>query len=846
MHPLRVLVVTPTLPPSLEPLREIAYNYWWCWDEEAQALFARTDPELWERVHHNPLALLQHISQARLEALARDSDFRAFLTYVHQRFQSALQAPVQYTTPPGTSLGTIAYFCAEYGIHESFPNYSGGLGVLSGDYLKTASDMGVPLVAVGLLYQQGYFQQRLSESGWQYELYPTNDISRLPLTLMREETGRPLLVSLPFPKGPVTVRIWRMLVGRVPLYLLDTNHEHNPLVEYRDITDRLYGGTLETRIQQELVLGIGGMRALRALGIRPTILHLNEGHTVFAALEWLHQMMEDYGVDHATALELVRASTVFVTHTPVPAGNEIFDPELLRRYLEPYATEIGIPCTDLLSLGHINGEGGGFGTTVFGLNVAWHRRGVSRLHGRTARRMWRELWRNFPEEEVPIGSITNGVHLPSWVAPEIAALLDRYLGTEWRTRSGTTPALWERVQAIPAAELWRAHELLRSRLVSTLRERCRTFPGPARLNPAALTIGFARRIALYKRPGLLFRDVERLRRILCHPERPVQLVLAGKAHPQDIPAKNLIQQLIRTIVEAGLEHHVVFLENYSLELTRLLVQGCDLWLNTPSRPQEACGTSGMKASLNGVVHCSTLDGWWDEAYTGTNGFAIGTPEEYANPEEQDAADAESLYTLLEQHIVPLFYERNADGIPDRWVQMMKNAIQTVGTAFSCRRMLQQYIDECYLPAQQWRMSLAENNAAQARALAQWRQRLEAAWDRVRILHVLTDAEPELSAGSSLHVRVEAELGELSPEDVRVELYLGRLHPSGALEEIRTAVLEHVHTESSGRHWFQGGLVLEESGQFGFTVRIVPWHPALPSPTELRLCHWAESWTTSQT
>ena len=841
MQLLRVLVVRPKLPPPLEPLRDIAYNYWWCWDEEAHTLFARIDPELWERVHHNPLALLQHISQARLEALARDDNFRAFLSYVYRRLQSSLEAPM-YTSPTGTPLGTIAYFCAEYGIHESFPNYSGGLGVLSGDYLKTASDMGVPVVGVGLLYQQGYFQQRLSESGWQHELYPANDISRLPLTLMRAETGKPLLISLPFPKGPVLVRIWRMLIGRVPLYLLDTNHEENSLVEYRDITDRLYGGTLETRIQQELVLGIGGLRALRALGIRPTVLHLNEGHTVFAALEWLHQTMEEYGVDAQTALEIVRASTVFVTHTPVPAGNEIFDPELLRRYLEPYAAEVGIPAEFILSLGHIGtGEGSGFAPTVFGLNVSWHRRGVSRLHGRTARRMWRELWRDFPEQEVPIGFITNGVHLPSWVAPEIAALFDRYLGTQWRTHSAD-PELWERVQRIPAAELWRAHELLRSRLLAALRERYRMFPAAAPLSPTALTIGFARRIALYKRPDLLFRDLERLRRILSHPDRPVQLLLAGKAHPQDIPAKDTIQRLIRTIAEAGLERHVVFLENYSLELARLLVQGCDLWLNTPRRPQEASGTSGMKAALNGVLHCSTLDGWWDEAYTGANGFAFGGAEEYATPEEQDAIEAEQLYMLLQERIVPLFYERNAEGIPERWVQLMKNAIQSVGAGYSCQRMMRQYIEECYLPAQQRRTALLEDNAAQARSLAQWRYRLESAWHQVRILRVETNAEPELSAGSTLHLRVELELRELSPEDVRVELYLGRLLPSGELADIRTTLLEHVHGEPSGHHWFEGSLAVEESGQFGLTVRVLPWHPALPTAAEARLCYWAQPWS----
>lgn len=842
MQPLRIILVTPTLPASLAPLRELAYNYWWCWDSDAQNLFARIDPALWERSHHNPLALLQRVSQARLEELSQDSDFLAFLHYVYRRFRSLQESPVRYSVPAGTTLGTIAYFCAEYGIHESFPNYSGGLGVLSGDYLKTASDMGVPLVAVGLLYQQGYFQQRLSDNGWQYELYPANDISLLPLTLMRDERGYPLMVSLPLPKGPLSIRIWRMLIGRVPLYLLDTNHEHNTLVEYRDITDRLYGGTVETRLQQELVLGIGGMRALRALGIRPTVCHLNEGHTVFAAVEWARQTAEEYRLDFATALEIVRASTVFVTHTPVPAGNEVFDPEMVRHYLEPYAAEVGVPVEELLALGYAQDSSEGFGMTVCGLNVAWHRRAVSRLHGHTARRMWHPLWRDFPLEEVPIGSITNGVHLPTWVAPEIAQLFDRYVGKHWRT--GSAAELWEHVLDIPDSELWSVHELLRTRLITAIRERFRFFPetGAAQLDPKAFTIGFARRIALYKRPDLLFRDLERLRRLLSSAERPVQLLLAGKAHPQDAPAKEVIQRIITTIAEAGLEGRVIFLENYSLELARLLVQGCDLWLNTPRRPQEASGTSGMKASLNGVVHCSILDGWWDEAYTGTNGFAIDPGLPSTDPAEQDAADAERLYNLLEQRIIPLFYERNAEGIPERWVWMMKNAILTAARSYSCTRMLQQYIQECYLPAQQYRHALLADNATPAQHLARWRKHIAAAWSGVRILQVQTTEETELTAGSRLQLRALLALGQLSPEEVRVELYLGRLQPDGSFSDVRTVALEHTATTPEGTHWFEGSLLLEESGQFGYTVRVLPWHPALPSPVELRLCHWAQPWT----
>ncbi|MCS7176486.1 MAG: alpha-glucan family phosphorylase [Candidatus Kapabacteria bacterium] len=842
MLPLRIVVVTPTLPAPLTPLRELAYNYWWCWDSEAQSLFARLDPKLWDEVHHNPLALLQRISQARLSEAARDPDFLAVLQYIYQRFRTYLEAPIRFSAPSGTILGTVAYFCAEYGIHESFPNYAGGLGVLSGDFLKTASDIGIPLVALGLLYQQGYFQQRLAESGWQYELYPANDISLLPLTLVRDETGRPLLISLPFPKGPLYIRIWRMLVGRVPLYLLDTNHEYNSLVEYRDITDRLYGGTIETRIQQELVLGIGGMRALRAMGIRPAVCHLNEGHSVLAAAEWIRQTMEEHSVGFSEALEIVRASTVFVTHTPVPAGNEVFRADLLRHYLEPYAAEIGVRPEQLLQLGQLPSDPAAFSPTVFGLNVAWHRRGVSRLHGKTARHMWHALWPSFPEDEVPIGSINNGVHLPTWVAPEIAHLFDRYIGKRWRSENAD-PVLWDAVEAIPPQELWRVHETLRKRLISALQERYRTFPATPSLllNPDALTIGFARRIALYKRPGLLFRDPKRLRRLLCSSERPVQLILAGKAHPQDIPAKETIHSIIRAIVDAGLERHVVFVENYSLELARLLVQGCDLWLNTPRRPQEASGTSGMKAALNGVLHCSTLDGWWDEAYTGMNGFAIGQGEEYTSEEEQDAAEAEQLYDLLEYRIIPLFYERNPEGIPERWVTMMKNAIRTAAAQYSCTRMVRQYAAECYLPAHRARSMLLDSQASLVHSITHWRQRVQEQWPNVRILRVISSADTELSTGALLHVRVEAELGGLSPEDVRVELYAGRVQPEGEMTEPWVIPLEHVSSNGS-IHWFAGHLSLEESGQFGYTVRIVPWHPALPSSAELRLCCWAQPWT----
>jgi starch phosphorylase len=844
MHLLRTLVVVPRVPEELSALQELAYNYWWCWDAEAQSIFARMEPNLWEEVHHNPVALLQRIPQQRLEELARDAEFRTFLDYIVRRFRTLLDARSWYTTVAERPQGAIVYFSAEYGIHESFPNYSGGLGVLSGDYLKTASDLGVPLVGVGLLYQYGYFQQRLTAEGWQHELYPVNDFSLLPLTLVRTEDGSPLQISLPFPKGQLYARVWRMLVGRVSLYLLDTNYEANALQEYREITWRLYGGDVHTRIQQELLLGIGGMRALEALGIRPAVCHLNEGHTVFAALEWLAQLIREQSLDFATALEVVRASTVFVTHTPVPAGNEVFAEAVLRPYLEVYAAESGIPVEEVLRLGETMLEEGqrGFGMTVFGLNLSFHRRAVSRLHGRTARQMWHHLWADFPVEEVPIGSITNGVHTLSWVAPEMARLYDRYLGPRWRS-DPDDPELWQRVELIPAEELWQVHEQLRERLVQLVRARLRQRYGivPAMLDPEALTIGFARRIALYKRPELLFTDVERLRRLVSNAERPVQIIIAGKAHPQDIPAKELIQRILRTIREQELAHAVVFLEDYSIELARALVQGCDVWLNTPRRPLEASGTSGMKAALNGVLHVSTRDGWWDEAYNGSNGFAIGEGIEHLEPQQRDATEAELLYDVLEQHVVPLFYERNAAGVPERWVGMMKNAIRTLAGTYSCARMLRQYVRECYFPAMALRERLLADGAQAAHQLAQWRHSVAAAWQQVRIVHVQVREPTESRVGERLGVSVMVELGSLPPEWVRVELVLGRLHSDGSIGQMRQVALELAGQEGS-LYRYEGGIELRESGLLGYAVRVVPWHPLLPSSAEARLCRWAEGWT----
>lgn len=850
MKPVKTFIVTAKLPSRIAKLKELAYNYWWCWNYNAKELFIRVNNRLWDEVNHNPVLLINRLSQEELEELALQNDFVAYLDSVYDSFRKYLESEGWYNTLNTERECTIAYLSPEYGINESFPNYSGGLGILSGDHLKTASDLGIPLVGIGLLYQQGYFRQKLTQSGWQNELYTPNDFFSLPLFIQRDRNGDPLIIDLDFPLGKVFAQVWRMKIGKVHLFLLDTNIDKN-IPEYRDITDQLYGGTRETRIQQEFILGIGGIRALKAIGIEPEVCHLNEGHAAFALLERIHQFMHKFNIDFRSAKQIVIGSTIFTTHTPVPAGNEIFEQDLVKKYFTNYSKDLGITIEEFISLGQVNpyNEQEGFSMTVLGLRLSSYRNGVSRLHGKTARRMWKELWKNIPEEEIPIKHITNGVHTMTWVAREFAELFDRYMTPRWR-KDTDDQELWTQIDMISSDEMWREKQRRKVRLIlftrNYLKQKQKGFLPPEQLNkindylnPDALTIGFARRFATYKRATLLFRDMDRLKAILTNPERPVQIIIAGKAHPQDTQGKEMIQRIIHNIRTYQLERYVVFLEDYDMVIARLMVKGCDIWLNTPIRPLEASGTSGMKAALNGTVNLSILDGWWDEAFDGSNGFAIGHGEEYTNWEEQEIIESNALYDILEQEIIPIYYERSKiSRIPERWIEIMKNSIKTIACNFSSTRMLKEYALKFYIPAQNNFLRLTAENAKIATELKDWKDFIRTNWSQVEILGVDYKDEGEVYVGKPIKVNARIKLGKLHPDDVEVHVYYGSLDPNGEMFDTNWDILE-LKNQEDDIYIYEGVYFCKGTGQQGFTVRILPKHPLLINPQDL-FCLWANN------
>ncbi len=855
IKPIRTFTVTPVLPPALEPLRALAYNLHWAWDHDTIELFRRLDSDLWETTNHNPVLMLGVIEQTKLEAAAQDDSFLAHLERASADLQKYLdhEQGTWFSRTYGAVDGPrIAYFSAEFGVTECLSIFAGGLGVLAGDHLKSASDLGLPLVGVGLLYQQGYFRQYLNQAGWQQEAYEDNDFLNLPLTLVRQ-AGKPLLVETPHPGRVVWAQVWRAQVGRVPLYLLDTNIEQNQPQD-RDITDQLYGGDNEMRLRQELVLGIGGYRALQALDIHADVYHINEGHSAFLALERVRRIMARHEAPFAVAREAAATGLVFTTHTPVSAGQDYFPPQLLERYLGNYVRELGLPFNDFLALGrqspYDNNEA--FCMTVLALRMATYSNGVSRLHGEVAREMWRSLWPNVPLGEVPITHVTNGVHFQSWISRDMKQLYDRYLGPRW-SEEPADAAVWRRVERIAPEELWRTHERRRERMVAFVRNRLRVqlrqrgasgqeiADADEVLNPEALTIGFARRFATYKRATLLMRDIDRLAAILNAADQPVQIIFAGKAHPRDDPGKALIQQIANLARQERFRHHLVFLEDYDMSVSRYLVQGVDVWLNTPRRPREASGTSGMKAAANGVLNLSILDGWWDEAYTPGVGWAIGAGEAYVDPAYQDAVEAEALYNLLEREVVPMFYERGNDGLPRRWLDHIKTSIASLCSFFNTHRMVSEYATRFYMPLAARHGEMMADGLARARALALWRQRVQVGWNQVRVEAVEAGEAEVLRMGEALPVQARIFLGDLKPADVTVALYMGLVDAQGELVEAQTRPIEMQLAQQLDprRYLFQAeALPAQNSGRHGFTVRVLPHHADLPTSFLPGLIVWA--------
>jgi starch phosphorylase len=706
------------LPKRISGLNKLAYNLWWSWHIEARELFNILDRPLWKATGHNPVKLLQRISPNRLTSAAKNPAFLKKYDLVMSNFKNDISASntwfeIHY---PNLAKHTIAYFSLEFAIHNSLPLYAGGLGILAGDYCKEASDLGLPMIGVGFMYPEGYFRQRISADGWQEELYDQLSFDESPIIPVLNSQGETIKVSVPLDNRTVKVALWQVNVGRVKLYLLDTNIEDNPPAD-RQLSDRLYVGEREMRLEQEIIIGIGGVRVLRALGVEPAIWHANEGHVAFMMLEHIREQVEK-GLDFNEAVKQVKATTIFTTHTPVPAGNEVFSIDLIEKYFHSYWTSLRIDRETLLNLGTYDSDKTGFNMTALALRLADQRNGVSQIHGKICRHMWHALWPKIEEKDVPITSITNGIHVPTWITPQISRLYDKHLAPDWLKRHDD-PALWERVLDIPDEEIWAARRWLKSKLISAVDDMVRkrwsedaiqpiqAIAMGAFLDTEALTIGFGRRFTDYKRNTLILHDINRLKRMLHNQLQPVQIIFAGKAHPYDISGKYLIQEIYKVAIDPEIGGRIAFVENYDMHMARYLVQGVDVWLNTPQPIREASGTSGMKAALNGVLHLSILDGWWYEGYNGANGWAINPIHHNGNAldsPEQNASNAEELYSILENKIIPLYYERDIYGMPHGWISLVKEAIRSIAPLFSARRMTKEYTEQMYIKAAQARLS----------------------------------------------------------------------------------------------------------------------------------------------
>ncbi|MFB6945001.1 alpha-glucan family phosphorylase [Streptomyces sp. NPDC056237] len=850
MKAIRRFTVRPVLPDPLQPLSDLARNLRWSWHTETRELFRAVDPQVRRTAECDPVRLLGAVSAGRLAELARDEQFLHRLTEVFADLRDYLDGPRWYQEQLAQAAGlpaAVAYFSPEFGVTAALPQYSGGLGILAGDHLKAASDLGVPLIGVGLLYRHGYFRQSLSRDGWQQEHYPVLDPNELPLTLMREADGTPSRVVLTLPGGrSLHAHIWQAQVGRVPLLMLDSDVEENAPGE-REVTDRLYGGGSEHRLLQEMLLGIGGVRAVRTYcrltgHPAPEVFHTNEGHAGFLGLERIRELSAT-GLDFDSAVESVRAGTVFTTHTPVPAGIDRFDRELVARHFGDDGELLGVSVERILQLGmetYPGGEPRLFNMAVMGLRLAQRANGVSTLHGSVSREMFAGLWPGFDASEVPITSVTNGVHAPTWVAPEVLRLRNRY---------GGTPGRWDSAAEIPDREIWDLRRHLRGQLVAEVRERLhaswRTRGAEQAelgwidgvLDPDVLTIGFARRVPSYKRLTLMLRDRDRLRELLLHPDSPVQIVVAGKAHPADDSGKRLVQELVRFSDDPRVRHRIVFLPDYGMAMAQKLYPGCDVWLNNPLRPLEACGTSGMKAALNGCLNLSVLDGWWDEWFEPDFGWAIPTADGLALDEDRrDDLEAGALYELIEDRVAPRFYDRGGDGLPERWIEMVRRTVGTLGPKVLAGRMVSEYVERLYAPAARAQRAL---DPGTARQLAGWKARVRAAWPRVVVDHVEAVA-PDAAGGSAelgsaLVVRVRIALGVLEPDDVEVQAVAGRVDAADGISDAQTFPLKPAGGQDlEGRWLYEGPLALDRTGPYGYTVRVLPTHPLLATGAELGL------------
>ena len=851
MYVFNKITVKPQLPKRIDKLSKIANNLWWSWNTDFLKLFKEIDIDLWETIGKNPVKFLKLVSQDKLEKIIENEEFLKEYDKIVEDYEDYINSKITWFSKkyPNNKNDLIAYFSAEYGLDEILPIYSGGLGILSGDHLKSASDLGIPLVAVGLLYKNGYFHQKINGNGVQETEYYDIDISSLPILPVTDYEGKDVVISIKLPKKKLYLKVWKIIVGRVNLYLLDSDIEEN-IEEYRKITKTLYGGDQEMRICQEIVLGMAGVELLKSLGMEPTVYHMNEGHSAFLTLKLIEDIIKEKKVSFEIARDIVSSKTVFTTHTPVPAGNDIFPLNLVEKYFKDYWNELGITKTDFLKLGMKPKTGleNGFNMGILALKIAGKKNGVSKLHGAVSRELFGEIWPNIAANESPITYVTNGIHTCTWLAPSLKKLYNKYLMPYWQDNI-QNDATWERIKAIPDEKLWEEHNIRKQKLleivkdatISRLRRNGYNYEEIHKivsgLNPNALTIGFARRFATYKRATLIFKDLERITQIFSNAEKPVQIIFAGKAHPADKEGQDLIKFIHEISMKPQFKGKVFLLENYNIAMSRYLVSGVDVWLNNPRRPMEASGTSGQKASVNGVINLSVLDGWWAEGYNSKNGWSIGQNKDYNNYEIQDKADSESLYDILEHKVVPIYYDKNEKGISPKWLEMMKNSIMSTGGKFSTSRMLIDYTEKLYMPLcdlYNKYYSTLENVAT----YNLWKQELYNNWDDIKITQENNMDNITIDAGNNIEVKCKVQLPNILPENVEVQVYYGKIEENGVVDDITIIPMKMQSSDEENKIYeYIAKVNLKNGGNYGYTFRVMPKHAMILDSENLNLVKW---------
>ena len=852
MYVFNRITVNPQLPKRIEKLGDIANNLWWAWNTEFLKLFQKIDMDLWEQCNKNPVKFLRQVSQESLEKVTRDKNFLNEYDKIADNFEDYINSKNTWFNNkyPENKNDLIAYFSAEYGLDETIPIYSGGLGILSGDHLKAASDLGIPLVGVGLLYKNGYFNQRINGYGQQETEYTNIDLYDLPINPVKDEKGEDLTIYVKFPKRRLYLKVWQINVGRVKLYLLDSDiPKNNP--EDRDVTLRLYGGDQEMRIRQEIVLGMAGVNLLtKYLGLKPTVYHMNEGHSAFLNLEIIKDIIAEKQVTFEVAKDIASSKTVFTTHTPVPAGNDIFPIDLVEKYFQNFWPRLGITREEFLKLGMKPGPDldSGFNMGILALKIAGKKNGVSKLHGAVSRELFGDVWPNIAANESPIGYVTNGIHTCTWLAPKLKELYNKYLVPYWQDNM-YQDSIWEKIKNIPDEKLWNVHIERKKKLLNLVKEntteRLRRSGYSyesineivSKLNPEALTIGFARRFATYKRATLIFKDLERITQIMNNTDRPIQLIFAGKAHPADKEGQDLIKYIHEVSMMPQFKGKIFLLENYNIAMSRYLVSGVDVWLNNPRRPMEASGTSGQKASVNGVINFSVLDGWWAEGYTQTNGWTIGTNATYDSYEAQDVADSESMYNTLEEKIAPIYYEKHKNGISKRWIQLMKNSIITTGGKYSTARMLVDYTNQFYIPLCNLTKKYYDNvdNVAEYNA---WKKDLYKNWKDIKITQGNNLENVTVDAGKNLEVECEVDLPNIDVENITAEVYYGKILENGIVESVNIIPMKLKKADSENKkYYYTAKIELTTGGNYGYTFRVMPKNKMILEPANLDLVKW---------